>query len=152
MNYWGTGGLKLVLRRKSHPQLLTWYKHLVGCSVRQVLHYWPFKCSSSVVVLWCLFYGFQSFFEVWHSVCSNYFFFQFRLLSGYLFGHNCSLGWSHVLFVFWLFVILLFPALVWRAGLGLWWLKFLVFAYILLSIEKPYLSGLLLLRLIIGPW
>ena len=30
-------GLKLVLRRQRHSQLLTWYKHLVGCSVRMLI-------------------------------------------------------------------------------------------------------------------
>ena len=31
------GEVQLVLRRQPHPQLLTWYKHLVGCSVRMII-------------------------------------------------------------------------------------------------------------------
>ena len=33
----GGGGLKSILQRQPHPQLLTWYKHLVDCLVRMII-------------------------------------------------------------------------------------------------------------------
>ena len=70
-----------------------------------VIHYRPFQGGIFVVVLCYLFL--ESEFR-WRFTLSMLILFlvRFRLLSGHLLGNSCSLCWTYVIFVFWIFIIL----------------------------------------------
>ena len=95
-----------------------------------VIHWWPFRAGGSDVVSVACF-GVR-FSVMFHLIIVHYTFSSVGLLSVHFFGNSCPLGWTYVLIVFCLFVIVIYFPFGLRAGFGFRLLQFLFIAFLLL--------------------
>ena len=84
-----------------------------------VVRCWPFVEGGCAVILCCLFFCVEIS-VTFGLVCVNIIIVRFGLLGSCHLGCGCSLGWSCVPFVLWLFVVLVVSHFGFGARFGFW--------------------------------